>query len=339
MIKQIRPAFYHNLRNSQYCALSTDPIPSNLENGDEVYFIDSGKIYIWNSATNSLVEKKTNSGGGGGSDLMVVKITKDTSDIETTYTFSHTPAEVYSWIKANKPAIVIMNGVIGKVYLGTNARVICAIPRFWAPGGGGDDINWSEGITFSGLYNGVEWTVNPSLRIFGADEVLSDDSSRDNRDNYAIIYSGMDEMPYYQSINKDYTFGGALSQLVLGAMVAAAPEVALSTVFESTAPEFDVLIQIIEQIYDTFVGRNRGVILQGIADQNNRDAWLVKNVTGDNNKIYITADASFTAFSNNSPSSVSMVTLTIAELRNNSSQEPEKIAVTAICKNINTTVV
>lgn len=58
MIKQIRPAFYHNLRNSQYCALSTDSIPSYLENGDEVYFIDSGKIYIWNSATDSLVEKK-----------------------------------------------------------------------------------------------------------------------------------------------------------------------------------------------------------------------------------------------------------------------------------------
>lgn len=58
MIKQIRPAFYHNLRNSQYCALSTDSIPSYLENGDEVYFIDSGKIYIWNSVTDSLVEKK-----------------------------------------------------------------------------------------------------------------------------------------------------------------------------------------------------------------------------------------------------------------------------------------
>lgn len=62
MIKQIRPAFYHNLRNSQYCALSTDSIPSYLENGDEVYFIDSGKIYIWNSATDSLVEKKQISG-------------------------------------------------------------------------------------------------------------------------------------------------------------------------------------------------------------------------------------------------------------------------------------
>ena len=62
MIKQIRPAFYRNLRNSQYCALSTDSIPSYLENGDEVYFIDIGKIYIWNSTTDSLVEKKQISG-------------------------------------------------------------------------------------------------------------------------------------------------------------------------------------------------------------------------------------------------------------------------------------
>lgn len=271
-------------------------------------------------------------GGGGNNDLLVVKVT---SDGATTYTFSHTPAEVYSWITANKPAIAIMNGVIGKVYLGDTTNVICAIPRFRSLVAGSDQLPWSEGITFSGQYNGVEWGINPYLRIFGADEVLSDDISRDDR---ALIYSTDDDMPLYQTINKCYAFDGALYQLVGGAMSAANPEAALSTVFDSTAPEFGDLIQIIGRIYDSFGGRYRGIMLQGIADQDNRDVWLVKNVTRSDRRTDITADACFTTFSNSSPSSVSMITLAIAELRN-ASQEPEKVAVTAICKTINTTIV
>lgn len=280
-----------------------------------------------------LLENYNEGGGSDSSELMVVKIAS--ADIESEYTFSHTPTEVYNWLTANKPAIAIMNGIIGKVYLGGNSSVICAIPRFWSLAGGGDQTTWSEGVTFSGQYNGVEWGINPYLRIIGADEILSENGSRDN---YAIIYSDVDGMPYYQSINKHYEFNGALYQLVSGAMLAANPEAAVSTVFESTAPEFDILTQIIEKIYESFVGRCRGVMLQGVADQDNRDSWLVKNVTGDNSGIYITADACFTSFSNSSPSSVSMITLTIAELRN-ASQEPEKIATTVICKTINTTVV
>lgn len=332
MIKQIRPAFYHNLRNSQYCALSTDPIHSDLENGDEVYFIDSGKIYIWNSATNSLVEKKTNSGGGSGSDLMVVKITEDTSAGVTTYTFSHTPAEVYAWVTANKPAIAIMNGVIGKVYFSPDSDVICAIPKYNAFLSG--TVRSSDGLTAVGYENGTEWHIENFMSLFGADELVSASA----QDGYAIIWDVRDGAPQYQPINKNYIFNGALSQLITGAMLAAAPEAALSTVFESTAPEFGTLVYIIEQIYESFVVGCRGVMVQGIIDQNNRDSWLVKNVTEDNSEIYITADASFTTFSNNSPSSVSMVTLTIVELKNNS-QKPEKVAITAICKTINTTVV
>ena len=222
-----------------------------------------------------------------------------------------------------------MNGVMGKVYLGDAVNVICAIPRFWGLAGGGDQITMSEGVTFSGQYNGVEWGINPYLRIIGADEILSEDGSRDN---YAIIYSDMDGMPYYQPINKHYEFDGAMSQLVMGAITMASPEAALSTVFESTAPEFNVLTQIIEQIYEFFVVRCRGVMFQGITDQNNRDSWLVKNVTKSSSGIYITADTSYTNFIDSSPSTISMVTLTIAST-------PDKVVVTAICKNINTTIV
>lgn len=67
MIKQIRPAFYHNKRNSQYCCLSTDIIPDYLENGDEVYFIDTGKKYVYDSVSGQLYEKP--SGGGGGTSV------------------------------------------------------------------------------------------------------------------------------------------------------------------------------------------------------------------------------------------------------------------------------
>ena len=58
MIKQIRTSYFSNFKNSQYCALSTDVIPSYLDNGDEVYFIDTGKVYYWDSFTSSLIEKK-----------------------------------------------------------------------------------------------------------------------------------------------------------------------------------------------------------------------------------------------------------------------------------------
>ena len=67
MIKQIRPAFYHNKRDSQYCCLSTDIIPDYLENGDEVYFIDTGKKYVYDSVSGQLYEKQ--SGGGGGTSV------------------------------------------------------------------------------------------------------------------------------------------------------------------------------------------------------------------------------------------------------------------------------
>ena len=42
MIKQIRASYFANFKNAQYCALSSDTVPDYLENGDEVYIIDTG---------------------------------------------------------------------------------------------------------------------------------------------------------------------------------------------------------------------------------------------------------------------------------------------------------
>lgn len=69
MIKQMRASYFHNFKNAQYCALSDDPIPDDLENGDEVYIIDQGKIYYWDESSSSLYEYKE--GGSGGSSSFV----------------------------------------------------------------------------------------------------------------------------------------------------------------------------------------------------------------------------------------------------------------------------
>lgn len=66
MIKQIRASYSNNKKNAQYCALSTDNLPNYLKNGDEVYFIDTGKSYIYNEQTGELVEGTLSGGGGGG---------------------------------------------------------------------------------------------------------------------------------------------------------------------------------------------------------------------------------------------------------------------------------
>jgi len=70
MIKQIRAAFYHNKKNAQYCCLSEDienAIPDCLKNGDEVYFIDTGKKYVYDAVSGQLYEKPSGGGGGGTS--------------------------------------------------------------------------------------------------------------------------------------------------------------------------------------------------------------------------------------------------------------------------------
>ena len=71
MIKQMRASYFHNFKNAQYCALSDDPIPNDLENGDEVYIIDQGKIYYWDASSSSLYEYKGGQGGSGGSSSFI----------------------------------------------------------------------------------------------------------------------------------------------------------------------------------------------------------------------------------------------------------------------------
>lgn len=66
MIKQIRASYYHNKKNAQYCALSTDVLPSYIQHGDEVYFIDTGISYWYNGATEELVQKVTPGVPSGG---------------------------------------------------------------------------------------------------------------------------------------------------------------------------------------------------------------------------------------------------------------------------------
>ena len=84
MIKQMRASYFHNLKNAQYCALSDDPIPDYLENGDEVYIIDTGKNYFWDASSSSLIEKKAVIGlpsGGVAGQVLGTTVTDD-DDVE-----------------------------------------------------------------------------------------------------------------------------------------------------------------------------------------------------------------------------------------------------------------
>lgn len=58
----IRPAYYSNCRNAQYCGLSTDD-KTDIEavNGDEFYEIDTAKTYIYNGASGEWIEQPTDS--------------------------------------------------------------------------------------------------------------------------------------------------------------------------------------------------------------------------------------------------------------------------------------
>ena len=83
MIKQIRASYYANFKNAQYCALSSDTIPSYLENGDEVYFIDTGKNYYWDASSSSLIEKKSVQGlpSGGVAGQVLGKTGTEDDDV------------------------------------------------------------------------------------------------------------------------------------------------------------------------------------------------------------------------------------------------------------------
>lgn len=57
MIKQIRAAYFPNFKNAEYCALSDDPIPDYVNDGDKVYIIDSGKYCIYDATSGTLAEE------------------------------------------------------------------------------------------------------------------------------------------------------------------------------------------------------------------------------------------------------------------------------------------
>lgn len=84
MIKQIRASYFANFKNAQYCALSTDTIPDYLENGDEVYIIDTGKNYIYDASSSSLIEKKPITGlpSGGVSGQVLGKTGTEDDDVQ-----------------------------------------------------------------------------------------------------------------------------------------------------------------------------------------------------------------------------------------------------------------
>lgn len=65
MIKQTRPAYYVAGRNAEWCGLSTDELPKEIENGDEFYAIDEGKYYVYDGESKRLIEDTSRNGGGG----------------------------------------------------------------------------------------------------------------------------------------------------------------------------------------------------------------------------------------------------------------------------------
>lgn len=84
MIKQIRASYFANFKNAQYCALSSDPIPDYLENGDEVYIINTGKNYFYDASSSSLIEKKPIIGlpSGGVSGQVLSKTGIEDDDVQ-----------------------------------------------------------------------------------------------------------------------------------------------------------------------------------------------------------------------------------------------------------------
>lgn len=75
MVKQIRASYFHNLKNAQYCALLSDiqdELPDFLNNGDEVYIIDTAKKYYYNASTGQLDEQPTMANIGGGVENQVL---------------------------------------------------------------------------------------------------------------------------------------------------------------------------------------------------------------------------------------------------------------------------
>lgn len=111
MIKQIRPSYYHNKKNAQYCCLSTDSLPSYLKNGDEVYFIDTGKNYIYDETNHELVEDKSSGGSEFSDNILFITIRTENGVDVADYTYD----EIVSARDSGK--FIILKDKYNKQYL------------------------------------------------------------------------------------------------------------------------------------------------------------------------------------------------------------------------------
>ena len=83
MIKQILASYFYNKKNAQYCCLSTDELPDYLKNGDEVYFIDTGKRYYYDEVTERLYEANDGSGSGGSGNEYTIHVRNTENPVVT----------------------------------------------------------------------------------------------------------------------------------------------------------------------------------------------------------------------------------------------------------------
>ena len=81
MITQYRPAYYDNPRASPLSGLSTDPKPTDVENGARYEEIDTGKTFCFDKENKAWYEMPQ--GGGGGSSVSVEPITITKNGVTT----------------------------------------------------------------------------------------------------------------------------------------------------------------------------------------------------------------------------------------------------------------
>ena len=150
MIKQIRASYFVNFKNAQYCALSTDPIPDYLENGDEVYMIDIGKNYIWDAISSDLYEDKSSGVFDAG------QIAYDTTQ---TYPSGSVGSAISA--KQNATNYVTLSGTIVTQTGADNTMYLCGELvelTFTAPATGQTAIRFSSGTTPTvATFSGVTW--------------------------------------------------------------------------------------------------------------------------------------------------------------------------------------
>lgn len=126
MIQLIRAAYYSNFKNAEYCALSTDltTLPTYLKNGDKIYVIDTGKKYIYNSASGEIVEE-ISGGGGGGSGVTVVEIDLAVEDNRTlTITNATALCNMFDAV-FNDPSKAFIYGLIIAIKGGQGGTLTC----------------------------------------------------------------------------------------------------------------------------------------------------------------------------------------------------------------------